>query len=142
MPEDHLERLWSRGIATTMLWGVRNAIDIPATPASAEHVYKGTFTAFCVDFLNICLGAGTENRILTAYLVKAGIRGRAIEIREEELRLKLLASLGRYSKQLFPGEEGLDRLSVASGSSSTSSKRKVSSNWIALITIKKRKRRK
>jgi hypothetical protein len=98
---------WSPDVGITMLWEVRNVVDIPATLQNAGFMYKTMFVVFCIEASHICLAAPTptQNAPMREVLARPGIRK------------VLYRHLGEASVRHWPEEPGLDLLKISAGSS-------------------------
>jgi hypothetical protein len=107
------ESLWSLDVGTTILWEVKDVIDIPATLQHAEHIYKTAFVVFCIEAWQKCLAMPLENARLTEALAKAGYSSVRVEMQQD---LKAVhRHVSEASTKYWPEEPGLDLLRISAG---------------------------
>jgi hypothetical protein len=107
------ESLWSLDVGTTILWEVKDVIDIPATLQHAEYIYKTIFVVFCVEAWQKYLAIPAENERLTEALAEAGYPGIPVEMRQD--RNAFFRHVSEASEKHWPEEPGLDLLRISAG---------------------------
>jgi hypothetical protein len=131
-------RIWSKDLAVTMLAGVKNIIDIPATLEESEDLYMTLFVVYAMDTWKYCNGVDFSNKAANIALHAAGVRGGYVKMSGEAMRPQVYANMSEASRLFFedaPGKE-LDRLRVSCDASETPSKRKrVEAKFIPIIDI-------
>lgn len=114
------KELWSLDIGATMLWQVRNTVDIPATLANAEDIYMNAFAILCIELWHHCLSVPFDNARATQRLQDAGYNVVAdvpCGAHERDLVYKYF---GKSSKKYLPDAEGISALRLLTpGISST-----------------------
>jgi hypothetical protein len=105
---------WSFDVGTTMLWEVKNIIDIPATLGNAGFIYKTAFVVFCIEASQIRPEVPTENEETTEVSANPGY---AAWFKLPRDRKPLYRHLGAASAVHWPNEPGLDLLRISAGSS-------------------------
>jgi hypothetical protein len=107
------ESLWSLDVGTTMLWELKDIIDIPATLQHAGYIYKTVFVVFCVEAWQKCLAIPLENARLTEALAEAEYPGIPVEMRQD--RNAFFRHVSEASEKHWPEEPGLDLLRISAG---------------------------
>jgi hypothetical protein len=107
---------WSADVGTTMLWELRNVIDIPATLQHANFIYKTAFVVLCIEACQDYLAIPSE-------VFAKGDYDARFQLTKD--RRGLYRHLGEASKVHWPNEPGLDLLQIPA-SSPNSAKRKAS----------------